>query len=361
MTILVPYRGIIEIVSPHDVGKTLASLGVVYPYKKTVFVDDDVKGSATVKQLQDLGEEFALYVNMGKMRSELGETPNPVHLLKNIVYPTVDEIVKSAKGKKHEVIIWDTWRSVYQSARGYVERNQNEFKDVVTFRGSSIIIQGLISKVARMIEQTQINKLREVCELLIITHHLKDNYVNNVNVGQIPESSATFSEVSNMRIWLRRNPQSKVPIILFLKRPSVPVKKSGKIVFSNIVPMKIIPTSKDESIWDAIARYEKSPIESRMPTAEETPNAEEMAMINGTLTDEQKSYMLEMLKYQQIENEALGNIAQSSNGNYPKSKIELINMAQSQMGYDVDKVKEITGNDFTDLVRAWDKLKESKS
>jgi hypothetical protein len=342
MTILVPYRGVIEIVADHDVGKTIAALQTIYPYKKTVFVDDDVKGDGTVRQMQANDVSFEKYINIGDMRTKLGEVLSPTKLLKEIVYPVIEEISKT----KHEVIVWDTWRIVYQSARSHVERNQKDYADIVKWQGNSTMIQGLISKVARMIEQAQLNKLRNACDLLIITHHMKDQYVNNVVVGRIPESSTTFSEVSNMRIWLRRNTVSKVPIMLFLKRPNQPKLVKGQMRFVNIVPMKIIPTAEDNSIWDAIKRYEDKPIESREPTLDERPNAEEMALISGTLSDEQKSYMMEMLKYQKIEEEVINEAVSQNNIPIPVNGVEMFAQAQSKFKYDLSKIKSILGDNY---------------
>jgi len=363
MAILIPYRGVVEIVADHDVGKTIAALQTVYPYKKTVFVDDDVKGDGTVRQMASNDVAFEKYVNLGEKRTALGDAPTPTELLKKVVMPTIDEITKS----KHDVIIWDTWRIVYQSARGHVERNQNDFKDVVTFRGSSQIIQGLISKVARMIEQTQLNKLRNSCELLIVTHHMKDNYQNNVAVGRIPESSATFSEVSNMRLWLRRNTQSKVPIILFLKRPNLPKLVKGQMRFVNIVPMKIIPNGKHQSIWDAIGEYEANPIESREPKENERPTADEMAMISGTLSDEQKTYMLEMLKYQRVDEEAISEIVATKEtipSDYPVNGVSMISKALA-MKMSKDEIEKVIGVSTDEIINDykteyWNKILEAK-
>jgi hypothetical protein len=254
--------------------------------------------------MQESDIQFERYIDLAEARRKLGDAPTADELLAEVVLPAIKEIT-SVK-QKHDVIIWDTWRIVYQSARGHVERNKARYKDVVDWtRGTSIMIQGLVSKVARMIEVKQLNELKASSELLIITHHIKDHYLQNVVVGKIPESSNTFSEVCNMRLWLRRNPRSKVPIILFLKRPNMPKIKNGVMQFVNVVPLKITPTDKDNSIWDAIARYEANPIESRKPTEDETPTAEEFAAISGTLTTEQRQYAMEMMKYQKEVEESL--------------------------------------------------------
>lgn len=363
MTIQIPYRGIIEIVGDHDVGKTIAALQTTNNMKDVVFVDDDVKGEGTVRQMQEAGMTFDEYIDLAPLRLKLGNTPTADELLQYVVMPTIEKIIS----KKRKVIIWDTWRIVYQSARSHVERNQHKYNNVVTFRGNSPIIQGLISKVARMIEHTQMNKLKDVCDLLIITHHVKDNYQRGVVIGKIPESSATFSEVCNMRIWLRRNRNSKVPIMLFLKRPNTPIMKGGKLIFTNIVPLKVTPTDKHESIWDAIAEYEKNPIQSRKPREDETPTEDELAAISGTITPEQRIFIQKMIEYNtqleedlsDIQNEAIAEPVKITE-QVPKNNIQLLSMAKSKFDFDMEDIEEIIG-DFAkvkpeNLQSAWEKI-----
>lgn len=246
------------------------------------------------------------------------------------------------------------------------------------------MIQGLISKVARMIEHKQLIELKEICDLLIITHHIKDNYVQNVIVGKIPESSNTFSEVCNMRVWLRRNPQSKVPIMLFLKRPNVPKVIKGKLKFVNIVPLKITPKDSHESIWDAIAEYEANPFESRNPTAEETPTAEELAAISGTLTEEQQQYVKSMIEYQKmLESELTTETAQNSppvivrasqegpgstpahkDDSYPTNGVQLLARAKAEFGFDLAQIESILEMKFSEIntmysKSLWETLKDT--
>jgi len=372
MTITVPYRGIIEIVGGHDVGKTIAALQTAYPYDQTVFVDDDVKGDGTVRQMRDANIAFQQYINLGEKRAELGNTPTAEQLLNKIVLPTVEDICRS----HHEVIIWDTWRICYQSARQYVEKNQQLFNNAVKWSGNSTMIQGLISKVARMIEQRQINLLRTHCDLLVITHHLKDKYEANVRIGETPESSTTFSEVCNMRIWLRRNPQSKVPVMLFLKRPNMPKVVNGIMQFVNLVPMKITPLPEEQSIWEALHRYELDPLESRTPREDEKPNAEEYAMISNTLTLEQKQYVMEMAKYVKTDEEIAKDLIPAQPepvkhtakelDNIPKNGVALMTACMKEFGMKGETLAEVTGKDLAsimkldemDVVLMWGTLKE---
>lgn len=305
-TILHPWlRGVIEITGDHDTGKTLAMLQTVKDFSSFLFIDDDIKGDGTVKQMAERGEfPEENYIDLSKERKKLRPAPTPDELLNDIVFPLMQRITE----KHYDVIAFDTWRIVYQAARGHVERNQGKYASVVTWRGTNQIIQGLISKVGRMIERDFVSKLKENCDLLLVSHHLKDNYVQNVNIGLIPESSATFNEVCNMRIWLRRNPMSKVPVMLFLKRPNIPRLVPGKgLRATNMVPEKITPTDKHESIWEAIAEYEKSPIESRQPRPDETPSPKELEVISGTLTEETQAYIRQAMQYNaQLEKELSG-------------------------------------------------------
>lgn len=378
MTIAVPYRGIIEIVGDHDTGKTIAALQTAKAtknpldtYKKVVFVDDDVKGEGTVRQMKNQGIEFDEYLDLSLERSKLGQTPTADELLKYVVLPTIDKINE----KKREIVIWDTWRIVYQSARGHVERNQQKYSNVVTWRGTNSIIQGLISKVARMIESKLMNDIKANCDLLVITHHIKDNYVTNVMVGKIPESSATFSEVCNMRMWLRRNQQSKVPIMLFLKRPSLPKMTSSGLKFVNIVPLKITPTAKHETIWEAIAEYEAHPIESRMPREDETPTPDELAAISGTLSPEQKKFVEMSIEYNKHMEEELSEVEQPEQSNLvevkqapevkkdqteskPQNLAQLFGQAKAELDFDLAKVQDALGLSFAQINEQQDKIPE---
>jgi len=321
MTISIPYRGVIEIVGEHDVGKTLAALQAVdmnnkNPYKNTVFVDDDEKGEGTVKQLAATGITFKKYINIGEYKmkaSPTGEVFSPDEMLDKVIYPIIDEILELSKDEKLDLVVFDTWRLIYQSCRGHVEYNQNKYRDRVIFRGTSAMIQGAISKLAREKEKIIIDKLKASCEILVITHHLKDRYQNNVKVegSYVPESSRTMSEACNMRIWLRKNPISKVPIMLFLKRPNIPKLVDSKVKFIDIVPMKVVPQPGEESIWEAMKRYEENPIEFRKPTKDEVPNEEEEALIRGTLTTGQLSYVKEMARYASENQDAAEQLVES--------------------------------------------------
>lgn len=375
-TILIPYRGIIELTGEHDTGKTIAMLQTVKDFSKTVFVDDDVKSDGLVKQMAENGTGFELYIDLAQERQKLSATPTADEILSEIVQPLVNQLTQ----KHHDVIIFDTWRLIYQAARGHVERNQNKYSQVVRWQGSSQIIQGLISKVARMIERDVLTRLKGACDLLLISHHVKTNYKGGVEIGVIPESSTTFDEVCNMRIWLKHNPQSGVPIMLFLKRPNLPRMTPKGLRPINIVPVKITPAEKEESIWDAINRYEQNPIGNRAPRADETPTREELSIIQGELTPEQLAYIKQMMEYnKQMEKELSESFAvedhqgaisvtttktetpQEGPGStetefpddYPVSAAQALARAKAMYGYGLQELEVITGLSFAQLSKQY--------
>ena len=60
-----------------------------------------------------------------------------------------------------------------------------------------------------------------------------------------------------------------------------------------VVPRKVTPLVSERSVWDAIWRYWENPVGDRPPTADETPNAFELSILDGTLTpDQRRTYNL---------------------------------------------------------------------
>lgn len=379
MTIQIPYRGIIEITGEHDVGKTIAALQTSNNMKDIVFVDDDVKGEGTVRQMREGGIEFDDYIDLSPMRVALGKAPTADQLIDQVIDPVMERILK----KKRKIIVWDTWRIVYQSLRQHVERNQVKYSSVVKWQGNSTIIQGLISRVARGLELQYLNRLKANSEIIIITHHIKDWYESNVKVGSIPESSATFQEVCNMRLWLRRNHQSKVPVVLFLKRPNVPKIVKGKLTFIDIVPEKITPTAKHESVWDAIQDYNDNPIQSRPRRPDEIPTPEELMAIRGVLSSEMLSFVKASIEYNlKIENELKEAMTaarteaeetaeeeqpkRNEQSTTPKTAVELLGAAKDQLNYSLSDIEKILGMSFAEINSTyqksyWVKLVAAKS
>jgi len=280
---LAPVRGIIEIIGEHDAGKTLAALGAVSPLSRLCFIDDDVKGDGTVRQLADAGIEIGQYISLAEKRAALDSRSPAQGFYLNVVIPMVESI----QSNKYDVIVWDTWRTVYDSARAYVDNNRASFKGV-KWMGNSTIINGIVSKIARQLEENLLLALKSKAKLVIVCHHMKDNYVQNIAVGRRPESSAVFDKVCSMRVILRHNSASPIPKMLFLKRLNQPRVVNGKIEFVNITPRKITPVPADKSIWDAIERYIADPVGTQPVRPDEIPDEYELSLMDGSLSGDQR-------------------------------------------------------------------------
>jgi len=149
------------------------------------------------------------------------------------------------------------------------------------------------------------------------------------------------------------------------------IAKTGAPRFVNIVPLKITPTEKDESIWGAISRYEQKPIENRQPTADETPTKEEFAAISGTMTEEQKQYAKEMLRLQaETTEDFLGDLSKGmkqTEVDHPANGTQLLTMSANRYSLDSDEVLTLLDlDDLGDvfsltgkaLEQAWKTIKE---
>jgi hypothetical protein len=150
-------------------------------------------------------------------------------------------------------------------------------------------MQGEISADARILEANLINKLRTKCDTLFLVTHLKPYYRQNVDTGkEVPSQSKLLDRVCDVRLWIRQNSQSAVPIGLVIKRAALrEIDDNGQMTTINFLPQKLTPRLDDTSLWNAIGRYAAKPMGNRVPTEDETPNELEMAILKNTLTEEQ--------------------------------------------------------------------------
>ena len=138
------------------------------------------------------------------------------------------------------------------------------------------------------------------------------------------------------------------------------------MVFENIVPLKVTPTAKHESIWEAIKEYEDNPIESRQPEPHETPTVEELFVISGTLSDEQKQHIKNVIQAQKVENEALLATLKPE-ADEPETASDLITMSSEQYDLNVKELAEVIGTTVKKLMKfnvdevhdAWIKVVEN--
>ena len=271
-------QGIIHVTGGHDTGKTSFALECGASPSRICFVDDDVKGQGTVKQLAQAGIEFGQYHNFTlatRDKTELG-----IHQLGLAVIDDLDP-------NEYDVIIWDTWTRFAKTCHSAVQADPSKFRKYWSKMGR---IKGAEQwQEAANYEAALIATMNDRVPLVILVTHLKDDYKNNIKTGKaVPAASRTLARVPNLRLWLRHNPNSPVPIALLLKRLDAKRLDAKGLRTVCITPRRIVPRSDDSSLWDAIMRYLENPVGTRELTEEERPDAIELSILDGTLTEDQK-------------------------------------------------------------------------
>lgn len=271
-------RGIIHVTGEHDTGKTSFALECGAHPSKICMVDDDVKGRGTIEQLTASGLTFGAYhdfVSLTKKGTELDRHNFGL------------SIIDSIKEGQFDVIIWDTWTRMGRTCHKVILENPSRFRKHWAKMGK---IKGAEQwQEAADYEAALIAAMAQKAPLIILVTHLRDHYRNNVKTGKlIPASSKTLNRVPNMRLWLRHNPHSPVPIGLLLKRLDVKKMTDQGLRTVCVTPRRITPMPGEQSLWDAIARYLDSPVGDRELTPEEQPTSYELSILDGTLTEDQK-------------------------------------------------------------------------
>ena len=291
----------IQITGEPDTGKTLFALQSGAMPEETVFIDADVKGRATVEQLLKAGFKFGMYVDMVSGISGMKEVAHHEYGLE-----VIEKIAKLPE-KKRRVICWDTFEPFEKTFKPFVTRNPGDFRDYYSPMGS---IKGAEQWLASFDYEAEIiNKLVGLCELLILVSHVKNYNISGKRVDGkfIPDNKKPVMQKALMRIWLRHNPESPVPIGLVLKRLGKTTAKKGVgIRAQNVLPRRVAPELEEESLWDAIKRYWKKPIGNRKPEAHEAPNKFELSILDGTLTEDQKIAFKAALVQEAQEEELFG-------------------------------------------------------
>lgn len=281
------FDGIVHVMGEHDVGKSLFALQCGASPERICYFDDDVKGRSTIQRLTSKGVKFGAYhdlVELAKGKTEL------------IFFNEVRKIIDGIKPGQFDCIIWDTWTNFAAKANAFVVANPAQFKLQWSPMGQ---IKGAQQwQETRRLEAELINQMGQMTNLIILITHLKDHIINNVKVPgkQIPACSPVLERVPNLRLWLRHNPKSPVPIGLVLKRITDERVENGRIRSVNILPRKIVPRPEDESLWDTIDWYMNNPVGNREPLPSEMPDAFELSILESTLTTEQKHTFNELLR-----------------------------------------------------------------
>lgn len=334
-----PIKGVIQVTGEHDTGKTLFALSCGAEPKKIGFIDDDIKGRATVEQIGV--DKFGFYCDF--VRSTIGLRELQIH-----EYGL--ETIERMRQKDLDVVIWDTWTRFARTCHPYVVRNAPKFKEFWSPMGE---IKGAEQWIAAFQYEAQlIEKLLDAAPLVILITHLKPHRIGKAKTGkEIPDSQKTLEEKCNMRIWLRHNPSSPAPIGLVLKRiAKIEVDESG------IHPINVLPRKINPCTWNRIVEYWNQPIGDRAPLASEVPNEYELSILDGTLTADQK--LIFQAEQKAVEMELPLEEVQSDPA--PKTVMQLIGQL-SKRGISLEKFQEVIGYDAfetkeKDVADVWQKM-----
>ncbi len=272
-------NGVIQVTGEHDTGKTTFALECGAAPEKILFFDDDLKGRATVNELEEAGAKFGRYVDLVEVGDGKAELD---------YHNAVMEILSGLEPGQFDAIVWDTWSHFANTTHAYVLANPTEFKKNWAPMGT---IKGAQQwQEARRYEAKIISYLQSLAPTVILVTHLKDQYMGKVKVPgkQIPANSNALDRVLRFRIWLRLNPTGRaVPIGLCMKRLDRKHAEDNKIRTVNVLPRKLVPLASEKSLWDTIWRYWDVPMGDREPTDDELPTEYELSILDGTLTRDQ--------------------------------------------------------------------------
>jgi hypothetical protein len=262
-----PIKGIVAVASSYGVGKTEFALGCGCQPKDMVFVNDDVKETG-------FEDDFKFYIDLvsaSKKRKLLELHSHCLDLIKNL--------------PESKVIIWDTWTQFQATFPVYVKSHLNEFRNPNEWAAMGRIKAGEIYQEAYRYEGAVLGELKQKCDLLILTFHLKQHYEGDHPVPDRfkPGHDKAVIKYSDMRIWLTPNLESQVPTGLILKNIS-----KRQVTEQGIVPTQVLPPKLSRCNWPGIWEYWENPIGDRPLEEHERPTSYEFSLIKGTLTPEDR-------------------------------------------------------------------------
>lgn len=275
----IPISGIVHVTGEPDTGKTTFALECGYSPEQIVFIDADVKGRVAVQQLMAAGVKFGQYYDMVTLTKGLKEIQ---------IYETYMKIFNSFVPGQYKAIVIDPFTQFESSIFPVVMKNPRNFRD--NYSPMGVIKTSEMWQASFAHESEVLARLTECFEMVILTSHLKSYYVGNKRVDGkfVPDCKAIVTKQAFFRLWLRRNPESAVPVALVLKRLSRKGVVNGKIRTDNVLPPKLVPRSDEVSLWDVIERYWNSPFGNAKPGPKETPDEYELSILEGTLTADQR-------------------------------------------------------------------------
>lgn len=285
---MVSMKGILWFFGPPSKGKTTTALMSCDNAKKIGFIDcDNAKGEGLAEQL---GIEH--YSNMAVLGQGLEEYDYHKVFMSEI----------AALPDDLELIVVDAPKRMMIGSYAYVKKHAKEFRSTYANYGPIHIAQQW-QDVKHMHLPDIYATLRGKADLVIFVTHEKQQIKGEVFTGRM-EPDADSSLLTAAGVVVRLMPDlltgSRAPVGLVIKHPDGKVDLKTKRVL-NVFPNRIAPFD-----WPTINGYLADPFEGRDQIAEhETPNEQELAIINGSLTpDEQANYDLRLavqaLKVRQV-------------------------------------------------------------
>lgn len=271
-----PIKGMVAVISNYGVGKTTFALECGYHPSDIIFVNDDVKEPFDDEDDGIKEEDFKEYIDL--IRVTKGKKTLDFH---DYCLLAIDHLPEA------KVIIWDTWTQFQSTFPVYVQAHMDHFREPNEWSANGRIKSGERYQEAARYEGAILSGLKEKCDLLVLTFHLKQFYLDNNPVpGKFkPGHDKAIEKYADLRVWLTPNPDDPAPIGLVLKNIA-----KRKITDIGIRTSQVLPLRLETCNWDEIWRYWENPLGDKLPSDEfgERPNEFELSLISGTLTPEDK-------------------------------------------------------------------------
>lgn len=288
--------GLVHVTGEPDTGKTMFALTSGVPLKETAFFDHDVKGSVLVNSLPDKEKSFARYINITQFRKGKSEVDFVGAMLKEV----------EALPKGLGAFVWDNFTPFEDGIHPYILQPAILNKYRQTWSPMGVIKSAQQWDVSFTWTAELFDTLLGIAPLVFIVTHLKDQNISGTKTGKKVEATKrVLPQKANFRIWLRMNPSgSGAPVGLVLKRiGKAVVNKDGSMSIINVLPRRIEPCT-----WEKIRWYWDNPVglrEGEKLEKTEIPNDDELNILDGTLSKEQRRSFELMLQYGKKDEEDL--------------------------------------------------------
>lgn len=286
------FNGIIQMSGRPDAGKTSFIFESGVHPGDILFVDDDVKGIAIVKEMAAAGTPLGGYLNLVALRKE--EKLTELGLFKR-----VESILTSIEPGRYKLLAWDTWTYFASAIKAFVATNRPMFRSSWAPMGTIAGAQEW--QEAGLYELAILDMLQTKYEInmIILLSHMKDDYAETAGgktfrTGkQVPAVSKATIKGSLLRMIIERPVSAVHPYAIVTKQLSRRVMVPGAGLRTlTVTPHRLTCRGDEQSLWDVLRRYYADPIGNRPPEPDETVTAEEAEAAMGAWG----KYDLEIIK-----------------------------------------------------------------